>query len=44
VEALLAKARKLRPYKFPEVVCGDQQVLDAAEVKIHRELAPLAGG
>lgn len=39
-DALLAKARKLRPYKYPEVVCGDQAVLDAAGVTIHRELAP----
>ncbi|HET6582836.1 MAG TPA: hypothetical protein VFG69_05300, partial [Nannocystaceae bacterium] len=38
-DALLAKARKLRPYRYPEVVCGDQAVLDAAGVVVHRELA-----
>ncbi|MBX7084226.1 MAG: hypothetical protein K1X88_33775 [Nannocystaceae bacterium] len=40
-EALMAKARKQRPYKFPEVVCGDSEELDGAGVVVHREL-PLA--
>ena len=42
---LVGKAMKLRPYKFPEVVCGDANVLDSAGVVVHREIAldPAAG-
>jgi hypothetical protein len=39
-EALMAKARKQRPYKFPEVVCGDADELDRTGVVVHRELPP----
>ncbi len=38
IETLRKKARKVRKYWFPEVVCGDQAVLDDAGVVVHREL------
>lgn len=38
LDALASKTKKLRPYKFPEVVCGDAEVLDRAGVKLHREI------
>lgn len=37
---LAAKARKVQIPRSAEIVCGDQAVLDAAGVKIHRELPP----
>jgi hypothetical protein len=39
--ALTLKARKIQIPRSVEIVCGDQAVLDAAGVTIHREL-PLA--
>lgn len=44
--ALLAvvhkKTKKLLPYIFPEVVCGDAAVLERAGVVVHREIAMTA--
>lgn len=38
-KGLIARARKAHRWKFPETVCGDEEVLTRAGVKIHRELA-----
>jgi hypothetical protein len=42
--ALALKARKIQIPRSVEIVCGDQAVLDAAGVTVHRELAPPASG
>ena len=39
LELVHKKTKKLRPNTFPELVCGDAAVLDAAGVVVHRELA-----
>ena len=42
--ALTLKARKFQIPRAVEIVCGDQAVLDAAGVTVHRELAPPTSG
>jgi hypothetical protein len=39
VATMQKKIKKLRPYTFPEVVCGDDAVLEKAGVVVHRELS-----
>lgn len=39
VATIQKKIKKLRPYTYPEVVCGDEAVLQKAGVVVHRELS-----
>lgn len=39
VATIQKKIKKLRPYTYPEVVCGDEAVLTKAGVVVHRELS-----
>lgn len=39
VATIQKKIKKLRPYTYPEVVCGDDAVLEHAGVVVHREVS-----